>query len=783
MEKTNLPSVSTEQAFEIIRSGDMFIVDLSKSLAREHRKILQSGEATLTVYRGTKLSSKEVERLKQNECSLISMNGFLSTSRCRSLALAFALKSTKRTDAVVVLFQIKCDVKHLGESVVFADIADFSEYPDEQEVLFDLSAVFRLECVQQEGQLQVVEMRASSDGATIRQSYIEEKRREAKTKSVTIMFGELMCEIGQYEKSEKYFAHLLADPNDEDLVSIESGIGRALAFKEEFHAARGYYARAYNRMMNEKPPRISQSAYLLNNIGCNLDERGKYDEALDHKRRALEIREKYLPSDHADIAFSLNSIGVTLHKQGKYDEAFDSKRRGLKILEECRPPDHPDIAWSLNNVAVTLVKQGKYDEALDFERRALRIVEKYLPHDHPDIAWNLNNIGVTLEKQGKYDEALDFERRALEIREKCLPPDHLDIAKAFITEQCKQKSAAFKTADLASFIDTKFYEITGITKDPKDGLIRSENSYCLDLRRWGVKFGPNATKPYYKGHERDDCRVFLPFVIRRGDLFVTHQVKNDQIIVEMSLKPIWHAIVVPPLVEKIQKYDHEQQNDNCRKQFERGEQYQLLRLLVHQPDPLLSSGELKQRKMEINYLNATKQFVRRLLSEFLGTLMLVLTQAGLKIQVSQQRITSEIDPSFVSILNGLQWEIFLTFCLLLVVLQTAHRGEIIGSQAAIAVSAVIIFNVLIGSTTSSASMNPFRTLGPALINSSSDGNRSLWIFIIGPLVGGVLALIVVGLLNGFRTKKRSEFKMAQGGDNDDKKLRINNFNDKSISYI
>ncbi|CAF1412619.1 unnamed protein product [Didymodactylos carnosus] len=329
----------------------------------------------------------------------------------------------------------------------------------------------------------------------------------------------------------------------------------------------------------------------------------------------------------------------------------------------------------------------------------------------------------------------------------------------------------------------------------------------------------------------------------------------------MSLKPIWHAIVVPPLVEKIQKYDHEQQNDNCRKQFERGEQYQLLRLLVHQPDPLLSSGELKQRKMEINYLNATKQFVRRLLSEFLGTLMLVLTQAGLKIQVSQQRITSEsnalgngliilfliyslggrsgahfnpvvtlcfslrfvfpfvwlpfyilaqflgsicaafflrllfqtesvlrygtnsVDPSFVSILNGLQWEIFLTFCLLLVVLQTAHRGEIIGSQAAIAVSAVIIFNVLIGSTTSSASMNPFRTLGPALINSSSDGNRSLWIFIIGPLVGGVLALIVVGLLNGFRTKKRSEFKMAQGGDNDDKKLRINNFNDKSISYI
>ncbi|CAF0839394.1 unnamed protein product [Didymodactylos carnosus] len=264
----------------------------------------------------------------------------------------------------------------------------------------------------------------------------------------------------------------------------------------------------------------------------------------------------------------------------------------------------------------------------------------------------------------------------------------------------------------------------------------------------------------------------------------------------MSIRRLWCLIVVPSLVEDIQKYEYEQRNRINSERSQRDEHYLLLKSLVHQDQLHITFEDSEQEKLKINYSNATKQFLRRLLSEFLGTLLLVLTQASLKIEkqtfflrflFETQSVlhngTNSIDRSFVSIINGFQWEIFLTFCLLFVILQTANRGEIIGSQAALAVSAVIIFNVLVGSTTSSSSMNPFRTLGPALINSSSDHNQSLWIYIVGPLLGGLIAVIIVGLLNGFRPEKATELKMAQGGDDDDVKLRANDCNDKNIHHF
>ncbi|CAF0983388.1 unnamed protein product, partial [Didymodactylos carnosus] len=48
-------------------------------------------------------------------------------------------------------------------------------------------------------------------------------------------------------------------------------------------------------------------------------------------------------------------------------------------------------------------------------------------------------------------------------------------AKIFATQKCQQKPAELKLSDLAQFIDSKFYELTGQTKDPTAGVIRSES--------------------------------------------------------------------------------------------------------------------------------------------------------------------------------------------------------------------------------------------------------------------------------------------------------------------
>ena len=405
-----------------------FISDLSKSLIEEHKKFLQSDVETLFVYRGTKLSIEELNKLKENQGKIISTNGFLSTSQCRSLARDFALKATKQTDTVSVLFQIECKIQELGNSVILADIAKFSAYPQEKEVLFNLSATFRLETIEYEGSLCIINMVASTAGQNVVHDYIEITRRETEEKTVSIMFGRLMCDMGQYQKSLKYFEQLLMSGSDtEDLAMIELNIGRALYHKGEWKSARDHFDRAYKQMMDTKPPRIKESAYVLNSIGTDLQRQKKYDEAHDFFRRALTIRQEAYSADHPNIAQSLHNIGNVLDDQGEYDDALKYYREALQIRENYYPTGHPYIACSLNNIAIVLKKQRKYIKSLEFFHKALVIYQEHYPKGHPDIATSLYNIATIYEIQRKYDDALKLFQKALNMYEQCYTPNHPDI--------------------------------------------------------------------------------------------------------------------------------------------------------------------------------------------------------------------------------------------------------------------------------------------------------------------------------------------------------------------
>ena len=114
--------------------------------------------------------------------------------------------------------------------------------------------------------------------------------------------------------------------------------------------------------------------------------------------------------------------------------------------------------------------------------------------------------------------------------------------------------------------------------------------------------------------------------------------------------------------------------------------------------------------------------------------------------------TNSVDTGMSTVANGFKWEIFLTFCLVFVILQTATKAAIIGSQAAIAVGSVLAVLSLIGGPESTASMNPFRTLGPSIVNNSPDDRHSLWIYMVGPLLGALVAYLVVSLIQGFGPK-------------------------------
>lgn len=82
-------------------------------------------------------------------------------------------------------------------------------------------------------------------------------------------------------------------------------------------------------------------------------------------------------------------------------------------------------------------------------------------------------------------------------------------------------------------------------------------------------------------------------------------------------------------------------------------------------------------------------------------------------------------------------ELVLTFILMLVILSVSTGAKEKGITAGIAIGAVIALEAMFAGPICGASMNPARSLAPALVSGHLE---HLWIYLAGPVVGAALAV-------------------------------------------
>ena len=109
--------------------------------------------------------------------------------------------------------------------------------------------------------------------------------------------------------------------------------------------------------------------------------------------------------------------------------------------------------------------------------------------------------------------------------------------------------------------------------------------------------------------------------------------------------------------------------------------------------------------------------------------------------------------------KSLVMEALLTTILVSIILNTATGHRSIGHNAAIAVGSTVALLGLFASPISGASMNPARSLGPDIVSTDYTG---WWIYVLGPLIGACIAVIIIGLVRGL--PGRSEQAAAEGAD-------------------
>jgi MIP family channel proteins len=84
------------------------------------------------------------------------------------------------------------------------------------------------------------------------------------------------------------------------------------------------------------------------------------------------------------------------------------------------------------------------------------------------------------------------------------------------------------------------------------------------------------------------------------------------------------------------------------------------------------------------------------------------------------------------------WEAVLTFFLMFVIMSVATDTRAVGEAAAIAIGGTVGLDAMFGGPVTGASMNPARSLGPALV---SGDLHALWVYLVAPLVGAAVGAI------------------------------------------
>jgi aquaporin NIP len=89
--------------------------------------------------------------------------------------------------------------------------------------------------------------------------------------------------------------------------------------------------------------------------------------------------------------------------------------------------------------------------------------------------------------------------------------------------------------------------------------------------------------------------------------------------------------------------------------------------------------------------------------------------------------------------QSLLLEFILTFLLMLVIARVATGSKEQGLFAGVAIGAVVLLEAMFAGPISGASMNPARSIAPAFVSGHTD---HLWLYVVAPITGAALAIVV-----------------------------------------
>jgi tetratricopeptide (TPR) repeat protein len=343
------------------------------------------------VYRGQGMHNDEFAKLRNSQGGLLSFNSFLSTSTDPDVSRIFCPTARQDPNTTPVLFTIEIDPT--STCAPFALLKDESNFSEEQEILFSMHSVFRIGEViyNKEENFWQVKLTLTSDNDEELTKLTKYIRNEIQGGTGWHRLGQLLIQIGSYDKAEEIYQILIQQTPKHDIITL---------------------------------------AHLNNQLGFIKHQKGDLQAALKFYYEKLAIENKYNLSSQSDLAVTYNNIASINLNIGNYSKALEFYQKTLEMEQKCLPPDSPDLAITYNNIGIVYKNMGNYKEALKLYQKTLEC-QKSLPSNHPDLARTYNNIAVLHYQLGEYSKSLEFHEKTLEIEQKSLAPNHMNLATTY----------------------------------------------------------------------------------------------------------------------------------------------------------------------------------------------------------------------------------------------------------------------------------------------------------------------------------------------------------------
>lgn len=220
-----------------------------------------------------------------------------------------------------------------------------------------------------------------------------------------------------------------------DLSDSLSHQGDVMTLQADYDAGEKAYREAI-RIESARPnARQNQQklASSLYGLGTLLAKQGRYADAEENLREALERQKTLYGSVHPAVARTLKDLARAVADRGDLNAAIPLMQRSVAMQRELRGSEpHPDLAEVLNDMGLLMYEKGDVDEAEKFYRESLAMNRRLLGEKHPEIANGLENVAMTVQDKGDLAGAEALYRQSLQMRRELLGANHPEVGRTLL---------------------------------------------------------------------------------------------------------------------------------------------------------------------------------------------------------------------------------------------------------------------------------------------------------------------------------------------------------------